>query len=85
MSRDRWDPVGDIIIPTIAYYKLGNKLQQILSLVCFILLYKTHHVLSESGLMTSVFEGSKDADEQPWKNIPFMSAGALSINFNVLF
>lgn len=42
-------------------------------------------MLSESGLMTSVFEGSKDADEQPWKNISFMSAGARSINFNVLF
>lgn len=40
MRRDRWNPVGDIIIiPTIAHYKLNNKQWQIPALVRLILLH----------------------------------------------
>lgn len=53
MCGDRWNPVGDIIIiPTIAYYKLNNKLWQILGFVCLIVLYKKEHMQHKFGLMT---------------------------------
>lgn len=60
MCRDRQNPVGDIIIiPTIAYYKLSNKLWQILGLVCLIVLYKKEYLQCKFGLMTQKHLGGK--------------------------
>lgn len=78
MRRDRWNPVGDIIIiPTIAHYKLNNKHWRISALVSFCFTMWVWMTRQHLG------GGSRDAVEQPWKNIPSMSSRAHPINFNM--
>lgn len=89
MCGDRWNPVADIIIiTTIAYYKLNNKLWQIPALCLTVLLQQGGFtawiwINDTKRRKKGISEGSKDSDEQT-QNILFMEVEAHSINFNVL-